>query len=185
MFEENEKIHKLEVSNSQTYQVSLLSTSVSDLLRQKSPAKACKTPRSRWGRKQDKILFQTIRDMEQEEILTLHEFLNPDSDKKLKDYIEIQQLCERSGWKSSPSKLLTRIKSLCTPEFSFREMTLLKKILKTYKYQNIDYDKVIYEFPGKTISDLRNMVQILIDFHRRKDLNSFRNSRKKSVNQAP
>ncbi|CAI2382100.1 unnamed protein product [Moneuplotes crassus] len=178
-------IDSFELSNTQITQTQLVKSFELKESKQKNSTGTSKPSRSRWGRKQDKLLFQTIRDMEKEELITMNDLLTPSSEIFSRDCEEIQQLCERSGWKSSPEKLLSRIKSLCVSEFSFRETTLLKKILKTYKYKEVDYQKVINEFPGKTMPVLQSMAQMLIDFHCTKDLDSFRNSRKKSVRKAP
>lgn len=100
------------LSNAQTTQTQFVKSFVSEEPKQKSQSGTSKPSRSRWGRKQDKLLFQTIRDMEQEELITLNDLLTPSSEIVARDYEEIQQLCERSGWKSSPEKLLSRIRSL-------------------------------------------------------------------------
>lgn len=110
----------------------------------------------RWGRKHDKNLFQVIRDMEKEGITTLDDILELDEEEDLSQHRGILQVGDRAGWRSSPAKLLLRIKALKTENFSFREVKALKKILKNkYEYENINFEKVIYEFPGKTMKALK------------------------------
>ncbi|CAI2382750.1 unnamed protein product [Moneuplotes crassus] len=137
------------------------------------------TIHKRWGRNQDKVLFQTIRDMEQDQIITLDEILNLNSHSS--NYEGIEQLKERSGWKACHTKLLARIRSLCVSEFSFREIKKLKKILrKDYNFGEIDYDKVIYEFPGKTKGTLIELCGRLKLSYKKKSLSSLRRIKNKT-----
>ncbi|CAI2387863.1 unnamed protein product [Moneuplotes crassus] len=133
----------------------------------------------RWGRKQDKILFKTIREMEKQQIITLDELLNLDPTLTFKDDEAIQELCIRSKWNAHPGKLLTRIQSLSKHEFSFREIKELKKILRRkYNYKNIDYNEAIYEFPGKSMAALKKMINQIKDSFKNQSLCDLKGKRK-------
>ncbi|CAI2374502.1 unnamed protein product [Moneuplotes crassus] len=126
--------------------------------------KVAKISNTRWGRSEDKFLFQTIREMEQLQIITLDELLHPHPNTNINDYEGIHELCSKVNWRSSAAKLLARIKTLCNPEFSFREMRKLKKIIKRiHNQEEIDYNDLIYEFPGKTIHILQDTIRSLLE----------------------
>ncbi|CAI2359130.1 unnamed protein product [Moneuplotes crassus] len=146
---------------------------------QPEETKIGKEIQTRWGRKQDEILFKTIREMEQQQIITLDELLNWDHTLTLKDNEAIQELCIRSQWKAHPGKLLTRIQSLSKHEFSFREIKKLKQILRRkYNYKNIDYNEVIYGFPGKSMAALKKMINQIKDSFKNQSLCDLKGKRK-------
>ncbi|CAI2367456.1 unnamed protein product [Moneuplotes crassus] len=136
----------------------------------------------RWGKTEDKLLFQAIRDMEAEHILTLDELLTLRIDPNLKYHDGVQELCDRSGWRSKPEKLIVRIQKISKLEFSVREIKKLKKALRVgYKYENTDFDKVIYDFPGKTVASLQRIAMKLRRSFLQKNLTSFSTNLNKSV----
>jgi hypothetical protein len=52
-----------------------------------------------------------------------------------------------------------------------RELKNLKKLLKKkYKYENIDYSDLIYEFPGKSINQLVEVTKSIIREKKNKTL---------------
>lgn len=62
------------------------------------------------------------------------------------------------GWRETSKLLLQRIQNLSKRGYSAREMKLLKLILKRdYNDTNVDYDAILYHFPGKAKEDLANM----------------------------
>lgn len=131
----------------------------------------------RWGRIQDKVLFQSIREMESQQILSLDILLSPEREVLNTHEEAVAQLILRCGWKASPSKLLARIKTLWNSKFSFRETKALKKILKEeYNYENINFDKVIYEFPGKRMAELVETCEKLKNLYETMRLSQFKNS---------
>lgn len=142
--------------------------------------KADKVIHRRWGRKQDKNLFQIIRDMEAEGLFVLDDLVALDENEDLYQYEGIRQLCSRACWRATPAKLLGRIKTLRDTKFSFREIKALKKLLRDgYEYENIDYDKVLYDFPGKTMEKLREMCDELVSSFHQKSLSGFISSKKR------
>lgn len=62
-------------------------------------------------------------------------------------------LAKRFGWKTIVRNLVTRIRNLQEKDFSVREVKLMKQIIKKdYKYMNVNYDDIIYHFPGKSLA---------------------------------
>lgn len=108
----------------------------------------------RWGRAKDKNLFQLIREMEQEKILTFDE-LKTIEPRQAYRHKGVRLLAKRFGWKTIVRNLVSRIKNLQEKEFSVREIKLMKSIIKKeYRYKNVNYDKLIYHFPGKSMEDV-------------------------------
>lgn len=109
---------------------------------------------SRWGKQEDKKLFDTIYDFEIQGILYLSELLSlPTEDETQYDSI-IVELAEMANWRGYLHHLIKRIQTICNSnlDFSVREMKLFKKLMKIQiKRGNIDYYQVLREFPGKTL----------------------------------
>lgn len=86
----------------------------------------------RWSKEDDIKLFELIRKLSRSKSLALKEILK----KKLKDNDDLYQdtwipmLAKKSGWKSSNTSLVNRIKNLYSKDFSAREIRLLKHKLK-------------------------------------------------------
>lgn len=114
---------------------------------------------SRWGKQADKALFQTLRELEIDGSIVLSELIVL-SDDELADISIIKELAEELGWKSVLSAFANRIKSLAqSDKFSVRDIKLLKKILfNEYRNKAIDYQRLIIEFPGKSIDQVQSLV---------------------------
>ena len=67
------------------------------------------------------------------------------------------RLAEMINWKGSRVRLFNRISAVCKlSNFSVREMKLLKRIVKKeFSGIPIDYERVLYEFPGKTMRQIK------------------------------
>ena len=65
-------------------------------------------------------------------------------------------LAYKSQWKGDNWTLVNRVRGLVSlSKFSIREFKALRKILrKDYKDKEVDYDKLIFEFPGKSMQAL-------------------------------
>jgi hypothetical protein len=125
--------------------------------------KGRKCPDTRWGRSEDKSLFKLIRDMEEQGALSLKEILQVNSRSDVYKHEGLCSLAHAFQWKSLIKNLLFRIKNLCGREFSVRELKMLKKLLKKkYKYEKIDYNDLIYEFPGKSVNQLMEVTKRII-----------------------
>ena len=107
--------------------------------------------RKRWGRKDDRKLFKFIKNMEESGILTLKEIqeLSPVDMNQPNQHID--RLVGGLDWKQGPKELIVRIQNLMRNDFSVREGKDLKNILKKSKYKNLNYDKILEYFPGKTL----------------------------------
>lgn len=107
---------------------------------------------TRWGREHDRMLFQLIRQLETEGILTFDE-LKTIQPRQAYRHKGVCLLAKRFGWKTIVRNLVSRIRNLQEKDFSVREVKLMKQIIKKdYKYKNVDYDKIIYHFPGKSLA---------------------------------
>lgn len=67
------------------------------------------------------------------------------------------------GWKGSKRRLLSRIKLIQENIlFSVRDIKYLKRVLKKeYRNKVVDYDKVLFDFPGKTRQQIIEVVDKL------------------------
>ena len=65
----------------------------------------------------------------------------------------IQQVGENVGWKGKTSMLSKRIKKILTNySLSVREKQDLTRLYKKQvKQSELDWEKILYEFPGKTL----------------------------------
>lgn len=70
---------------------------------------------------------------------------------------ELAEISSKIGWKGTVKRLIRRIKAIQTrTDFSVRERKRLKKIIKkAYIGKSIDYEAVLYEFPGKNLEILK------------------------------
>lgn len=111
----------------------------------------------RWRRNDDKELFKLIREFERKGILTLSEIMEMSTKDAFSS--KVLTLIARSfNWKGLNKQLLTRIQNLSSRDFSARELKQLKSTLKKqYKYKNLDYDELIYNFPGKSMHRLQEV----------------------------
>lgn len=60
------------------------------------------------------------------------------------------------NWKGTRTRLIQRIRNIIySAKFSVRDIKKLKRIVKKeYKGSAIDYDRLVYEFPGKSKAQL-------------------------------
>lgn len=134
---------------------------------------------TRWGRDKDKVLFQLIHDMEKQNLLTLEGLANIDLNEAYNNE-EALLLAHKFGWKTIVKNLIIRIKSLINRDFSIREMKNLKRIIKKdYKYKKLDFEKIIYDFPGKTMQRLQEVCDEIVDCKTKRNLSQLYISQKK------
>ena len=106
---------------------------------------------ARWGRQMDIFLFETIREMQKAGQLDLQRVLNMEISFQGTNFPEVIALVEKFGWKGLRKHLVKRIQHLCKREMSVREIKLFKKLVKRdYKNKKVNFDKLLYHFPGKT-----------------------------------
>jgi hypothetical protein len=135
---------------------------------------------TRWGRDKDKVLFQLIHDMEKQNLLTLEGLANIDLNEAYNNE-EALLLAHKFGWKTIVKNLIIRIKSLINRDFSIREMKNLKRIIKKeYKYKKLDFEKIIYDFPGKTMQRLQEVCDEIVDCKSKRNLSMLYISQKKN-----
>ena len=129
----------------------------------------------RWGRTEDRKLFLLLRKLEKEDKINIEEILQMDADTEAYGNHGIHLLAQKFGWKSLMKNLVQRIQALYKKDFSVREIKLLKQILKKeFNYQNLDYEKILFHFPGKRIQRLKEVCDQIIDCRRSKALSFFK-----------
>ncbi|CAI2377215.1 unnamed protein product [Moneuplotes crassus] len=129
----------------------------------------------RWGRAEDKKLFALIRTLQAEGKIGINDILAMNPNREAYTNQGIRILARRFGWKSLMKNLVQRIQSLYKKDFSVREIKTLKQIVKKeYEYKNLDYDKIIYHFPGKTTERLREICEQIVECRHSKNLSNFR-----------
>jgi hypothetical protein len=115
----------------------------------------------RWGRENDKILFKTIRELELKGLVSLDHLLTI---KVVHEAVKDGQmilLANQVNWIGPIRNLARRIKSLSSQKrLSVRENKLLKRIVRRdYKDTDINYDKLLDEFPGRSQRFLEPIVK--------------------------
>ncbi|CAI2387145.1 unnamed protein product [Moneuplotes crassus] len=116
----------------------------------------------RWGKNEDKLLFHKIHGLEKKGVLSLDEIINLPS-REVKNDPSVRHLCSVFHWRTLPRDLVKRIKKRMSDYFSHREIKLMKRIIKhQYKYQNLDYEKILYEFPGKTLARVTEVADLVV-----------------------
>ncbi|CAI2358748.1 unnamed protein product [Moneuplotes crassus] len=116
----------------------------------------------RWGKNEDKLLFHKIHELEKQGVLSLDEIINLPS-REIKNDPSVRHLCSVFHWLALPRDLVKRIKKRVSDYFSHREIKLMKRIIKNqYKYQNLDYEKILYEFPGKTLARVTEFADLVV-----------------------
>ncbi|CAI2360221.1 unnamed protein product [Moneuplotes crassus] len=109
----------------------------------------------RWGKCQDKKLFAAIRSLEKQGVLQLESLLAMNTETEADNNQGVAALAEKIQWKCKFKNLVYRVKKLSNKKFSFREVKALKRIIKKeYQDKPIDYDKVLYHFPGKSMGKM-------------------------------
>ena len=111
--------------------------------------------RLRWGKKEDIPLFKEVYRLEKEGILSLSDFSNKDPNLGDSTYDGLALLAKNLNWKLSLKKFYVRISKRISNEFSVREILQLKKMMKSTKYSNIDYEEILYSFPGKPMVTIK------------------------------
>mmetsp|Transcript_14086 Transcript_14086/g.15745 ORF Transcript_14086/g.15745 Transcript_14086/m.15745 type:complete len:175 (-) Transcript_14086:107-631(-) len=118
----------------------------------------------RWGRTEDRKLFHLLRMLESENQLDIEEILKMDANKDAYGNPGIHLLAKKFGWKSLMKNLVQRIQALFKKDFSVREIKLLKQIIKKeYCYKSLDYEKIIFHFPGKKMCRLKEVSEQIIE----------------------
>ena len=130
----------------------------------------------RWGRKEDKILFKIIKDLESKGLIHLQVILDLKEGARISEVRDVIILSRKVGWVSSPQKLVGRVQRLCkTSELSVRQNKLLKKLAKeNIKKRKVNYSAFLDQFPGISKEILQSHLhQIMKDdkFFSEKNLN--------------
>lgn len=126
----------------------------------------------RWGRANDKPLFKAIRTLEKEGTLNLDELLKIDARYMPCFSRGILKLIELTEWKGHPRNLVKRIQTLSQPkDLSAREMKLLRKLLKGIDEDAIDYEELLYNFPGKRIEQIKEVSEEIMSRRSMFDIN--------------
>ena len=81
-------------------------------------------------------------------------------------------MIELTEWKGHPRNLVKRIQTLAQPkDLSAREMKLLRKLLKGIDEDAIDYEELLYNFPGKRIEQIREISEEIMSRRSMFDIN--------------
>ncbi|CAI2382713.1 unnamed protein product [Moneuplotes crassus] len=112
------------------------------------------TIKKRWGLKQDKNLCKIIKDLSKEGKIDLQQILKLKPIYEAYQSSDVELLADILEWKNPLRTLVTRIQKIYSRGYSKREIKRLKKNLKNLQGQaDIDYDELIYDFPGKTMEE--------------------------------
>jgi len=105
---------------------------------------------TRWGKSEDCKAFQKIRDYCNSLGITLDDlFTNDELSNNHRLWLD---LCSRCEWKRESTFMKARFQKLYeNTDFSVREMKLLKRLVKRQKkVGSINWEKISYNFPGKS-----------------------------------
>jgi len=69
--------------------------------------------------------------------------------------------------------MMIRIKKLSNKEYSVRDIKLLKKLLRNTEQYEIDYEEILYNFPGKSMNDVKSICDTLFSRRKKRTLYSF------------
>lgn len=131
----------------------------------------------RWGRQNDKKLFEKIREYETKKYLKLKDLMKIQLSHHTFKHPVVKMLARELGWGETSKMLLERIQTLCKKNFSTREIKALKNIIKKeYKYRDVDHEAIFYHFPGKTMSELIRISNKICNIKSKKKLCSFMSS---------
>jgi len=111
----------------------------------------------RWGKEEDRKLFQKLRDVCMQQGLEISQFLIPYKDLSFESQEVLKYLKISFDWKGSSKDLLYRIHKVGNNKgFSARDTKLLRKlILAQSKNQGgYDFKSLEYYFPGKSSDDI-------------------------------
>ena len=124
---------------------------------------AIHTHERRWGKEEDRKLFQILIDLENSNIIHIDNLTKPSLPKEWKNIMKI--IWRRWGWIGPHSLFNRRVKNMLKQsQFSAREILLLKRILRLeFKHKNLDYGAIATRFPGKKIQYIRDICQKIIN----------------------
>ena len=107
----------------------------------------------RWRKEDDKRLFSIYRNLWRNAMLNINDVVSIPLKKNKVHKRIIQQVGENVGWKGKTSMLSKRIKKILTNySLSVREKQDLTRLYKKQvKQSELDWEKILYEFPGKTL----------------------------------
>ena len=117
----------------------------------------CRMKFRRWRKEDDKFLLLIIKDLISNDMISPEfiENLNKPNISNIES--DLETLKASISWKNPISHLKKRIQKLFKPkELSVREKMKLKRILKLYNNESIDYEYLKTEFPGKSQSILES-----------------------------
>ena len=127
----------------------------------------------RWSREDDKKLFAKIREFEREGLITFKHILKINPRHKLRKFKTLAKLASSVNWEPPLPKMVERIQILSRPQFSVRELKQLKSIIyHEYKDAPVDYDKILYEFPGRTYERVVEVVDEVLAKKKKRMLSS-------------
>lgn len=70
---------------------------------------------------------------------------------------ELEAIMKEVGWRAPYDAFIARIQTLRSRDFSCRELKQLKKLVKQRKYKIADYEQILFEFPGKSMTRLKEV----------------------------
>ncbi|CAI2360040.1 unnamed protein product [Moneuplotes crassus] len=133
---------------------------------------------NRWGKCHDKKLFAAIRFLEKKGILKLNDLLTMNASTEAKCDQGVKILANKISWNWQYENLVERVKNLSDKKFSFREIKTLKRIIKKeYRHKPLDYEKILYHFPGKTVEKLMATCDHIMACIKDKSLSRFKNEK--------
>lgn len=110
----------------------------------------------RWGRKEDKKVFEELIQVVIKTGLSLTEFFKAGKDDAQETILNT--LMRKYEWKRGIRSFKSRLASLCKTSFSVREKKLLRKLCRkqTMNHSEVDFRTILPHFPGKSIQMLEN-----------------------------
>ena len=117
----------------------------------------------RWGQDQDKHLFKVIRELQAQGKFNLEEVLKMNPARDANSHPSVRLLSDILNWKTVRKALVRRIQTLYNKQYSVREVKRLKRKLKNLKQTDqLDFEALIYEFPGKSMESLKRLSEDLM-----------------------
>ena len=123
---------------------------------------------SRWGRKEDVQLFQTLRQLCSDRNINIEDFWNDDLEMSQKHEKVLKDLKHKLHWRRKVSAMLRRIKMLAKDQsLSIRQSIQLRQhLIKSKKNKTkLVVEDIAYMFPGKSIATLQSWLN---DFKNKK-----------------
>lgn len=120
---------------------------------------------TRWGRENDRILFNWITTLQQHALVDLDYILNLKKVSADFHWNKIQLIADLSMWKGTLAKLVKRIQFLANIKtFTARELKHFKKVMREHSsIDEVNFHKVLYDFPGKTLEYITKEGQEFFD----------------------